>query len=152
MDPVSSQLNPNSVLFACRMNSIRSPMAAGILRYLAGRRIYVRSAGVRPGEPDQFAISVMEEIGIDISGHVPRTLDDLNDTSFDLIISLAPEAHHKALEFTRSMSVTVDYWPTMDPSDYAGSRDQILSQYRNCRDQLFRRIKGHFAFLSTHYI
>lgn len=127
-------------------------MAAGILRYLAGRRIYVRSAGVRSGEPDQFAVAVMDEIGIDISGHSPRTLDELNDTSFDLIISLSPEAHHRALEFTRTMSVVVDYWPTMDPSVYIGSRDQIVSQYRDCRDQIFQRIKDRFAFLGTHYI
>jgi len=152
VDPVESLPNPSSVLFACRMNSIRSPMAAGILRYLAGKRIYVRSAGVRPGEPDQFAIKVMEEIGIDISGHIPRTVDDLNDTSFDLIISLAPEAHHRTLEFTRSMSVIVEFWPTMDPSDYIGSRDQILSQYRNCRDELFKRIKDRFSYLGTHYL
>jgi protein-tyrosine-phosphatase len=107
---------PHAVLFACNLNAIRSPMAAAILRHLAGKRIYVRSAGVRPGEVDPFAIMAMDEIGIDIAKHQPRAIEELADTSFDLIISLAPEAHHKALELTRTMAVDVEYWPTMDPS------------------------------------
>ncbi len=135
---------PGAVLFVCAMNSVRSPMAAAILRHLAGTRIYSRSAGVRLGEQDSFAIEVMNEIGIEISGHVPRTLEELNDTSFDLIISLAPEAHHQALELTRTMAVDVEYWPTIDPTDYQGNREQILEQYRQCRDQLFQRIKDRF--------
>ncbi len=120
-------------------------MAAAILRFLAGKRIYARSGGVRAGEIDAFAVAVMDEIGIDMKGHKPRTIEDLEDTSFDLIITLAPEAHHKALEFTRTMAVEVDYWPTIDPSAAAGSREQILSAYRAVRDQLFERIKTRFA-------
>ena len=88
---------PGAVLFACTMNSVRSPMAAAILRHLAGRRAYVESAGVRAGGLDAFAVAAMDEIGIDISQHAPHTLRDLHDTSFDLIISLSPEAHHQAL-------------------------------------------------------
>jgi protein-tyrosine-phosphatase len=71
---------PAAVLFACTMNAVRSPIAAAILRHLAGRRIYVESAGVREGEPDPFVDTVMDEIGIDVSRHKPRTLSDLNDT------------------------------------------------------------------------
>ena len=85
---------PGAVLFACAKNAIRSPMAAALLRHLAGRRIYVESAGVRLGRPDPFAIMVMDEIGIDISDHVPRAIDDLRDLGFDLIVTLAPEAQH----------------------------------------------------------
>ena len=93
---------PGAVLFACNRNAVRSPMAAAILKHLAGSRVYVGSAGVRPGEPDPFAVAVMEELGIDMSKHKPVSLADVHDTSFDLIVTLAPEAHHKALEFTRA--------------------------------------------------
>ncbi len=121
-------------------------MAAAILRYLMGKRIYVRSAGVRPGEPDPFAVAVMDEIGIEITRHQPRSIEELEDTSFDLIITLAPEAHHKALELTRTNAVEVEYWPTMDPSATTGNREQVLSAYRAVRDQLFERIKARFGF------
>lgn len=135
---------PAAVLFACTMNAIRSPMAAAILRHLGGRRVYVSSAGVRAGEPDPFIVEVMNEIGIDVSDHTPHTLGDLHDASFDLVITLSPEAHHQALEMTRTMAVDVEYWPTLDPSYAEGSREQRLEAYRGLRDQLFRRIKARF--------
>jgi protein-tyrosine-phosphatase len=138
---------PAAVLFACTMNSVRSPMAAAILRHLAGRRVYVESAGVRAGGPDAFAQAVMDEIGIDITRHTPRTIRDLNDTSFDLIVTLSPEAHHQALELTRTMAVDVEYWPTFDVTLMIGqgSRAQILDAYRSVRDVLFKRIKQRFG-------
>jgi protein-tyrosine-phosphatase len=136
---------PHAVLFACNFNSIRSPMAAALFRFLTGRRIYARSAGVRVGERDPFAIAVMDELGIDMSTHQPRTIEDLEDTTFDLIVTLAPEAHHKALELTRTMAVDVEYWPTVDPSAATGNREQILNAYRAVRDGLFNRIKDRFA-------
>jgi protein-tyrosine-phosphatase len=124
-------------------------MAASILRYLLGKRIYVQSAGVRPGETDPFAIAVMDEVGIDMARHQPQSIEDLEDTTFDLIVTLAPEAHHKALEFTRTMAVDVEYWPTIDPSAAAGNREQILQSYRAVRDQLFERIKARFGLTGT---
>lgn len=138
---------PGAVLFVCTMNSVRSPMAAAILRHLAGRRVYIASAGVRAGGPDAFAAAVMEEIGIDITQHTPHTLRDLYDTSFDLIVTLSPEAHHQALELTRTMAVEVEYWPTFDAAGMIGyaSREQILQAYRDVRDQLFARIKRRFG-------
>ena len=144
----ASQDLPGAVLFVCSMNAVRSPMAAAILRHLAGRRSYVESAGVRAGEPDPFAAAVMEEIGIDIAAHKPNTLSDLHDTSFDLIVTLSPEAHHQALELTRTMAVDVEYWPTFDATMMLGhgSRAQILDMYRSVRDGLFRRIKQRFGF------
>lgn len=137
---------PAAVLFACTVNAVRSPMAAAILRHLAGHRIHVESAGVREGEPDAFVDVVMNEIGIDISRHKPRTLAGLNDTSFDLIVTLSPEAHHQALELTRTMAVEVEYWPTADASAMIGSgnRDRVLHAYRDVRDSLFRKIKQRF--------
>ncbi len=139
---------PGAVLFACTMNAVRSPMAAAVLRHLAGRRIYIESAGVRAGEPDGFAIAVMAEIGIDMSAHKPRTLAELNDTSFDQIVTLSPEAHHQALELTRTMAVDVEYWPTIDATVLLGhgSRDQMLQSYRSVRDTLFDKIRHRFGF------
>jgi protein-tyrosine-phosphatase len=139
---------PGAVLFACSMNSVRSPMAAAILRHLAGRRVYVESAGVRAGGTDAFAAAVMNEIGIDITQHKPHTLRDLHDTSFDLIVTLSPEAHHQALELTRTMAVDVEYWPTFDATMMIGqgSREQVLQAYRTVRDELFQRIKRRFGF------
>lgn len=118
-------------------------MAAAILRHLAGNRLYVESAGVRAGETDPFAIAVMEELGIDLSRHKPVSLADLHDTSFDLIVTLAPEAHHQALELTRSQAIDVEYWPTPDPTAASGNREQILSAYA-VRDGLFQKIKQRF--------
>ena len=136
---------PGAVLFACTLNSVRSPMAAAILRYLSGGRIYTKSAGARRGGVDGFAVAVMDEIGIDISSHVPVAIADLHDTAFDLIITLSPEAHHQALELTGTSAVEVEFWPTPDPTATGGKRDQRLDAYRLCRDQLFERIKARFA-------
>lgn len=139
---------PGAVLFACSMNSVRSPMASAMLRHLAGKRIYVESAGVRAGDPDGFAAAVMGEIGIDMSAHRPRTLAELNDTSFDLIVTLSPEAHHQALELTRTMAVDVEYWPTIDATVMLGqgNREQMLQYYRGVRDRLFEKIMQRFGF------
>jgi len=132
------------VLFACGLNAIRSPMAEAILKQLFPRQIFSQSAGVRRGEVDPFMVAVMEEIGIDMSKHRPQTFEDLDDMSFDLIITLAPEAHHKALEYTRTEAIDVEYWPTADPAIATGSREQILNSYRAVRDDLIARLKKRF--------
>jgi protein-tyrosine-phosphatase len=136
---------PKAVLFACSMNAVRSPMAEAILKHLAGKRVFVDSVGVRPGELDPFAVTVMDEIGIDIGRHRPKSFNDLQDSSFDIVISLAPEAHHQALEMTRTQAIEAEYWPTLDPTAAAGSREQILDAYRQVRDGLFQRIKQRFT-------
>jgi len=146
--PNRSPAQPLAVLFACSFNAIRSPMAAAMLRQMLGSSIYVGSAGVRKGEPDPFAVAVMAEIGLDISRHKPLTfeeLDDLEGLNFDLILTLAPEAHHRALEITRTSAVDVEYWPTPDPSIVEGSREQRLEAYRAVRDQLLAHINERFA-------
>ncbi len=119
-------------------------MAEAFGRHYFGRSVYFASAGVRPGELDPLAVAVMDEIGIDIGGHRPHTFEDLEDASFDLIVSLSPEAHHKALEFTRALATDVTYWPTLDPSAVEGSRDRVLDAYRSVRDGLATRIKAFF--------
>ena len=142
---------PQAVLFACGLNSVRSPMAAGLLKQMlggGGRSLYISSAGVRKGELDPFAAAAMEEVGIDIKGHRPITfeeLEDLEGLNFDLIVTLSPEAHHKALELTRTSAVDVEYWPTADPTAIEGSREQRMNAYREVRDQLLRRVRARFA-------
>ncbi len=140
MTTATIKRRPQSVLFACSFNAVRSPMAEGLARASYGRATFVGSVGVRPGTLDHFAVAVMDEIGVDISKHRPRIFADLDDESFDLIISLSPEAHHSALEYTRAMAVDVIYWPTIDPSAAQGSRDQMLDAYRDVRDGLDKRI------------
>lgn len=138
---------PGAVLFACALNAVRSPMAEAIARYVMGRSVYIQSAGARKGELDPFAVAVMEEIGLDIGRHRPRDFEELEDLegfNFDLIVSLSPEAHHKALEYTRTMAVDVEYWPTVDPTVADGSREQRLDAYRAVRDALMRRIRARF--------
>ena len=135
---------PSAVLFSCTMNSVRSPMAEGILKHLHGHRIYVDSAGVRQGEIDGFVIEVMDEISIEISKHNSKTFDDLEDDSFDIVISLSPEAQHKAVEMTRVMACEVEFWNTFDPTIIEGSREIRLDAYRQVRDQLMAKIKARF--------
>jgi protein-tyrosine-phosphatase len=147
---MSAQLRaarPHAVLFACGLNSVRSPMAAALLKQMTGNSLYVGSAGVRKGELDPFAIAAMDEIGIDIKTHRPITieeLDDLEGLNFDLIVTLSPEAHHRALELTRALALDVEYWPTADPTAVEGSREQRLDAYREIREQLLRRIRARF--------
>jgi protein-tyrosine-phosphatase len=139
---------PQSVLFACGLNSVRSPMAAALFKHLFGHRAYVASAGVRTAELDRFAVAAMAEIGIDIAGHRPATfeeLEDLEGLNFDLIVTLSPEAHHKALALTHRVAAEVEYWPTADPADVEGNRAQRLDAYRAVRDQLIERISARFV-------
>lgn len=134
-----------SILFACTYNMIRSPMAAGLMRHFHGSRVYVDSVGVREGdEVDPFAVAVMDEMGIDLSRHRCRTFEDLEDTNFDLIVSLSPEAQHRAIEMTRTMACEVEFWNTFDPTLVSGTRDSMLEAYREVRDGLLTRIKERF--------
>ncbi|HMK67431.1 MAG TPA: arsenate reductase ArsC [Stellaceae bacterium] len=136
-----------SVLFICAHNAVRSPMAEAIARHFFGRSLYVQSAGVREGEPDPFMVAVLDEIGIDAHAHRPRTVEELDDwegLNFDLAITLSPEAHHRALELTRTLPMDVEYWPTPDPTAETGSRERVLDAYRTVRDGLEARIVERF--------
>ena len=138
---------PQAVLFACGMNSVRSPMAAALFKHYFGRT-YVGSAGVRKGEPDPFAVAAMEELGLDIAKHKPMTFEEMEEwegLNFDLIVTLSPEAHHRALELTRTIAADVEYWPTPDPTPTEGTREQRMDAYRAVRDQLQKRVKDRFS-------
>jgi protein-tyrosine-phosphatase len=148
MEAPSRPRTPQAVLFACGLSSVRSPMAASLLQQMFPQALYVKSAGVRKGELDPFAVAVMAALGQDISGHKPTTFEELDDwegLNFDLIITLSPEAHHKALELTRTIAADVEYWPTPDPTGLEGNRAQKLAAYREVCDGLFMRIRRRFA-------
>ena len=134
-----------SVLFACSENALRSPMAEAIAKHHFGSRIYVDSVGVREGEIDPFVVEVLAEIGIDASRHVAKRMDDLLDTSFDLIVSLSPEAHHRSIELTRTSAAEVEYWNTVDPSLVDVNRETRLDAYRGLREWLIQRIRERLA-------
>jgi protein-tyrosine-phosphatase len=135
---------PGSVLFACSHNAIRSPMAEALLKFLHGQRIYVQSVGVRPTETDAFAIAALDEIGLDLSRHAPKSFDDLEDDYFDLVISLSPEAQHRAVELTRTSSCEIEFWPTFDATLVEGSREVRLDAFRTLRDDLLERLRHRF--------
>jgi protein-tyrosine-phosphatase len=138
---------PRAVLFVCGLNSVRSPMAEALLRQMAADGIAVASAGVRKDALDPFAVAAMAEAGIDMSGHEPTTIEEMEDLDgldFDLIVTLSPEAHHIALALTDRIAAAIEYWPTADPTATEGNREQRLDAYRAVRDQLTARIKARF--------
>ncbi len=135
---------PASILFMCGMNAVRSPMAEVLAKRLVPGS-FVASAGVRAGSRDPFVDAVLAEDGLDLGRHQPHTIEDLEDLFFDLVITLSPEAHHAALEMTRSLAVEVEYWPTLDPTAAAGTREQIMNAYRDVRDRLRARIIARFV-------
>ena len=141
---------PQAVLFACNLNRVRSPMAEGMMKLIYGMQAYVDSCGLTPtGELDPFAVIVMEEIGADMSRHHAKSFDDLDPGAFDLVISLTPEAQHRAVEMTRTAAVEIEYWPIFDPTLATGSREAVLDVYRAVRDDLRARILDRFGKPST---
>jgi protein-tyrosine-phosphatase len=136
---------PRSVLFMCRMNAVRSPMAECLARQMLPSSVFVASAGLHVGTPDLFVDAVLAEDGLALGERTPKTLADLEDNYFDLIVTLAPEAHHAALELTRTLAVEVEYWPTVDPTATQGSRDQVMAAYRDMRDRLKARMEERFG-------
>jgi protein-tyrosine-phosphatase len=137
---------PDAVLFACNFNVVRSPMAAALMRSLYGSRVFVDCCGLKAGEAvDPFAAAVMDEIGVDIAAHQPKSFDQLEDSSFDLVVSLTPQAQHRAVELSRGRAMDIVYWPTQDPTLETGSRDQRLAGYRSVRNALRTRLLDRFG-------
>lgn len=143
---------PGAILFACNLNRVRSPMAAGLMRRLFGARVYVDSCGLRPDPGlgvDPFAVAAMDEVGVDLTCHHAKTFDDLADGSFDVVISLTPGAHHRALEMARRHAVDILYWPTPDPTWVSGSREIMMEAYRDLRARMESRILERFPQVKT---
>ncbi|PPR78724.1 MAG: Glutaredoxin arsenate reductase [Alphaproteobacteria bacterium MarineAlpha2_Bin1] len=133
-----------SVLFVCNLNSVRSVMAEGLLKKQLHSVLHVESAGVKKGEHDNFAIEVMSEINVDISEHQHQLISDIVNKDFDIVITLSPEAQHVSKELTRYNSWEIEYWPCYDVSNFHGSREQILSSYREVREQINKLIIKKF--------
>ncbi|MGH6957368.1 MAG: low molecular weight phosphatase family protein [Caulobacteraceae bacterium] len=139
---------PGAVLFACNENRVRSPIAEGLMKLMFGDRVYVDSCGLRAGaedDPDPFAVAVMEEVGADLRRHRGKRFEDLEDESFDLVVSLTPEAQHRAVELARHHAVELEYWPTYDPTLAMGSREAVMQAYRDARDAIAARIRDRFG-------
>ena len=120
-------------------------MARALTEQLCPRRYYTASAGVIAGQRDPFVDAVLGEIGLDIGEHRPIALEDLEDTNFDLAITLSPEAHHRALELTRTQAMEVEYWPMPDPTLALGAREQVMAAYRDLRERLAGHIRDRLA-------
>jgi protein-tyrosine-phosphatase len=143
---------PGAVLFACNHNRVRSPMAEGLMKLMFGDRVYVDSCGLRLDDdeaPDPFTVAVMDELGVDMSGHQPKSFDMLEEAAFDLVISLTPEAQHRAVELARHHAVELEYWPTYDPTLVLGPRGAVMEAYRETRDALAGRIRARFGRAAT---
>ncbi|HJV40623.1 low molecular weight phosphatase family protein [Caulobacter sp.] len=144
---------PDAVLFACNYNRVRSPMAEGLFRRFYGTRAFVDSCGLKADPAaegiDPFVVVVMDELGLDVSDHKPKTFAELEDGSFDVVVSLTPEAQHRAVELSRDRAVEIEYWPTHDPTLVDGSREARLEAYREVRDTLAETIKQRFGAPST---
>ena len=147
-DPLQPLARPSAVLFASSHNAVRSPIAEALLKRFGGTRVYVDSCGLRHGTLDPFAVEVMAEIGVELNRHRPKSFDQLNDDFFDLIVSLSPEAQHRAIEMTRTWACDIEYWPTLDATIIEGSRTMRLDAYRQVRDSLQARIHKRFAWLA----
>jgi len=144
---------PDAVLFACNYNRVRSPMAEALFKHFYGNRAFVDSCGLKPDPTDEgvdpFVAVVLDEMGLDVSGHQPKSFAELEDDSFDVVISLTPEAQHRAVELARDRATDIEYWPTHDPTLADGSRDAMLAAYREVRDALATAIRQRFGAPST---
>ncbi|MFO6462793.1 low molecular weight phosphatase family protein [Jannaschia sp. KMU-145] len=142
---------PQSVLFCCDHNAVRSPMAEGLMKKMHGHEIYVQSAGVKNDlEIDGFTISVCEEIGVELSRHRTRSFDEMREwgddlEGFDLIVALSPASQRMAQELARHAHIEVEYWPIMDPTGLGEGREAKLASYRQTRDQIVDRLQGRFG-------
>ena len=142
---------PQSILFCCDHNAVRSPMAEGLMKKYYGQRAYVQSAGVRNDmEIDGFSIFVCQELGIELTRHRSRSFEDMQEwgddlSQFDLVIALSPASQRMALELTRYYHLAVEYWPILDPTGLGDGRDTKLSAYRQARDQIKERILARFG-------
>lgn len=135
-----------SVLFVCNQNAVRSPMAEALAVKHSKRRLFAESAGLIAGALDPFSVAALKEEGIDISNHKALTLADIDMKAFDLIVALTEQARDHIAGAASDAGVPVEFWPTPDPSDAEGNRNQIMDSYRLVRDHLECRIADRFPF------
>ena len=142
---------PQSILFCCDHNAVRSPMAEGIMKKLYGTGTYVQSVGVKNDmEIDGFSIAVCQELGVELSRHRSRSFDEMENwgddlSSFDLVVALSPASQRRALDLTRFFHLDVEYWPILDPTGLGETREAKLVHYREARDQIIARLTDRFG-------
>jgi protein-tyrosine-phosphatase len=142
---------PQSVLFCCDHNAVRSPMAEGIMKKFYGTETYVQSVGVfNDLEIDGFSIAVCAEMGVELQRHRSRSFDEMEEfgddlSSFDLIVALSPASQRRALELTRVFHLEVEYWPIMDPTGLGETRAAKLDAYKQSRDQIIAQLTGKWG-------
>jgi len=142
---------PQSVLFCCDHNAVRSPMAEGLMKKFYGMDVYVQSAGVMNDlEIDGFSIAVCQEMGVELNRHRTRSFDEMQQwgddlSSFDLVVALSPASQRRALELTRVFHLDVEYWQILDPTGLGETREAKLDSYRQARDQIIGHLKKRFG-------
>ncbi len=135
---------PGTILFACTHNMIRSPIAEGLTKAMFPNKVFVDSCGIHAGVPDGFVITVMEEMDIDMSGHVPKSFADLEDEYFDLIICFSSESHEIAKRLAEGKSTEVEYWPVFDAALASDVREERLAAYRQVRTVINEKLHARF--------
>lgn len=141
---------PHAVLFACNLNSIRSPMAEGLMRKRFGADVVVQSCGIyEGGYLDPFMLEAMREVGVDMVEHQPKIMDELGDNVFDVIVALTPESYRRAKEYASALATSVEFWPALDPARDDGGRESRMRAYREVRDALSDKIEERFGRVST---
>ena len=142
---------PQSVLFCCDHNAVRSPMAEALMKKFYGQRAYVQSAGVRNDmEIDGFSVAVCKEIGVELERHRSRSFEEMQElgddlSQYDLIVALSPMSRKAALDLTKFYHLAVEYWPILDPTAIGESREAKLAAYRQTRDQIRSRMLDRFG-------
>ncbi|WP_183963317.1 low molecular weight phosphatase family protein [Sagittula marina] len=143
---------PQSVLFSCDHNAVRSPMAEGIMKKFFGTDVYVQSVGVvNDLEIDGFAIAACKEIGVELERHRSRSFEEMEEmgetlSGFDCVVTMSPASQRRALDLTRFYHLTVEYWPVMDPTGIGETREQKLNAYRQTRDQIVKKLRETWHF------
>ena len=143
--PLNGGSQVGAILFACNINAVRSAMAEAMIKHAFPGEVFVDSCGVTPGVQDGFATSVMQEIGIDLSAHEPKSFGDLDSGFYDVIISFSPEAHDAARKLTQNMDCDTLYWPVDNLANLTGSREEMLRAYRHVRDDIRRKLSLYFG-------
>jgi len=127
------------ILILCTGNSARSQMAEGLLRFIRGDNVEVESAGVAPTTVRAEAIEVMRQIGIDISGHRSKSVDEFVDHEFDFVITVCDNANENCPIFPGKARRI--HWSFTDPAAVDGTDEERLAAFRDVRDQIKERLE-----------
>lgn len=135
---------PNSILFVCQLNSVRSPMAEGLMRKHYTDIADIRSCGLAEGDLDDFMVTVMKEKGVDMSDHKALSLGELQDESFDVVIAFTYDAYQAAVAVFEDTNSQVELWALPDPGQGSLDVRALLNNYRALRDNIEARLLRKF--------